>query len=171
MDSHFPLMSSRRLKNGRYSASSDSVSEQSPTILGVADLTHDTPHKCRRRRDASSVLQNIMNRRFHRRRHFAIIILQEDVSMVVPIDLVCRMFGWQRVELSDHPFQGNITQLERVVRLDFSAVTWRHPAPANVTVVSGEKNFLDIFFCVLLICGSLVLLEEGGFEFAATLVY
>ena len=91
--------------------------------------------------------------------------------MVVPFNLVCRMYGWQGVELPDHPFQGDIAELERVVRLDCSVVAWRHPPPANVTVVSGEKDFFDIFFCFLAICGNLVLLEEGGFELAATLVY
>ena len=79
--------------------------------------------------------------------------------MVVPLELVRRMFGWQGVELADHPFQSNITELERVIRLVRSVVAWGHPTPANVTVVPGEENFSDIFFCVLCTCSSLVLLE------------
>lgn len=85
--------------------------------MPMSTRTHNVPHERGQARHSTAVLQDIMHWRLHSSCDLAIEVRQEDIFVIVPDNLVCRMLRRQGIEFGDHPLQGKITELQGVIGL------------------------------------------------------
>lgn len=79
--------------------------------------THDVPHERGYTRHSTAELQDIVHWRLHSSCDLAVEVRQEDIFVIVPDNLVCRMLRRQGIKFGNHPLQGKVTELQGVIGL------------------------------------------------------
>lgn len=134
----------------------------------IEELTEELPEHDLKWRYAATEFEHVVH---FRPIHFLLLpvdVVQENIQVLVEGQPFGGMLRRQLLQLGDHPFQGDIAELDRVIGFLDVPVALGQPAAADVAMVPGKVDLFDIFMVVL--AGLEVLLQQGRLELAPTLI-